>query len=310
MNAIATTWGISSALFLEAYISLCAVAAIAAVLARRDPQGVRVNRNDPLPELDPYKLAMLSGGPQLAITAAAAKLHDDGLLRHGADDRTLEVSGALPAGADRLERAVFDAVRHEPGITARALRAQVAEGEEVRWLSEDLTRAGLLDEQRSGSLGWVWLTGGLLVALGGARIAAGVANDAAVGALVAIVVVVAWGTVRLARRRPPATKRGREILKRHRTANAELRRSPATGETALAAALFGGGALWLAEPAFASALDVPREAARGNGWNNNAGCSSGGCGSSSWGSSCGSGGSDGGGGGGGCGGGGCGGGGS
>ena len=202
-------------------------------------------------------------------------------------------------------------MRHEPGITARALRAQVADGDEVRWLSEDLTRVGLLDEARSGSLGWVWLAGGLLLALGIARIVAGIANGGAVLALVAIVVVVAWGTVALARSRPPATKRGREILKRHRTARSELRSSPATGETALAAALFGGGALWLAEPAFASALDVPREAARNSGWNSSpGGCSGGGCGGSSWGSSCSSGGSDGGGGGGGCGGGGCGGGGS
>jgi uncharacterized protein (TIGR04222 family) len=301
MNAMATTWGISSALFLEVYAGLCLVAAIAAAMARRDPPGDRVGRNDPLPELGPYKLAMLSGGPQLAITAAAAKLHDDGLLRHGADDSTLEVSGALPAGADRLERAVFETVRHEPGITARALRAEVAGGEDVRWLSEDLTRAGLLDEARSRPLVWVWLAGGLLLVLGGARIAAGLANDAAVGGLVGIVAVVAWGTVRLGARRMPATKRGREILKRHRSARSELRRSPASGETAMAAALFGGGALWLAEPAFASALDVPREAAGRNGWNaGSGGCSSGGCG----GASCGSGGSDGGGGG--CGGGGCG----
>lgn len=69
MNAIATTWGISSALFLEVYVGLCVIAAIAAVLARRDPPGDRIGRNDPLPELGPYKLAMLSGGPQLAITA-------------------------------------------------------------------------------------------------------------------------------------------------------------------------------------------------------------------------------------------------
>ena len=266
MNAIATTWGISNALFLGIFVSLCVVAATAALLARRDPSAT-LGRNDPLPDLDPYRLAMLSGGPQLAITAAAAQLHADGLLRRGAEDNTLEVSGALPAGADRLERAVFDTVHHVPGITAAELRRQVANGDEVRWLTEDLTRVGLLDMPRSGSL--------------------------------------AWGTIRLAGRRLPATRRGREILKRHRAARPELRSSPAAGDSAMAAALFGGGALWLTEPAFASTLDVPREAARKSGWNGGYGtCSAVACGGVSAGAGWGSGGSDGGGGG--CGGGGCG----
>jgi uncharacterized protein (TIGR04222 family) len=233
---------------------------------------------------------MLSGGPWLAITAAATKLHRDGLLKASSADGTLEVSGKLEPGADRLERAVFDTVECEPGITAAAMRAELEDSESVRWIRYDLVNAGLLlEEVRSARLRRLWLVGGVLALLGIARIVAGALHHAAVGYLVLMVLVVVYATFRLAVKQPLATRRGSEIVKRQRQEHDDLRRHPVAGESVLAAALFGGGALWLADPAIASSLGVAREQDRSwtGGGGGGYGCAGGGCGS---GGSCGGGG--------------------
>jgi uncharacterized protein (TIGR04222 family) len=301
MVRTATTWGITGPQFLWGYAALCLSAAIGVWQQWRSALGPKERGNDPQPDLGPYKLAMLSGGPQLAITTAATKLHRDGVLKAGPYDGTLVVSGELEPGADRLERALFDTVKHDPCLTTATMRAELEDSEPVQWMKDELVDAGLLlDDSRSALLRRLWLVGGLLALLGIARIVAGALHHAAVGYLVVMVLVVVYATFRLGRHRPLATTRGREIVKRQRQERDDLRRHPVAGESVLTAALFGGGALWLADPAIASTLGVPREQERGwshGGGGGGYGCSAGGgCGS---GSSCGGGG-------GGCGGGGCG----
>jgi uncharacterized protein (TIGR04222 family) len=306
MISTATAWGITDQQFLWGYGALCLGGATAIWQQRRSALGPSGLGNDPLPELGHYKLAMLSGGPQLAITAAATKLHRDGLLEAGPDDGTLVVSGELGPGADRLECAVFDTVKHDPCLTTATLRAELDDSEPVRWMKDELVAAGLmLDDARSAAIRGLWLVGAVLALLGIAGLVAGLVDGAAAGWLLVMVGVVAGATLWLARHRPPATNRGRAIVKRQRQERHDLRRNPAASESVLAAALFGGGALWLADPAIASTLGVPREAGRT--WSGGGGgyaCSAGG-GCSSGASSCGGGGGSCGGGGG-CGGGGCG----
>jgi uncharacterized protein (TIGR04222 family) len=295
--SIATTWGIGGPAFLGGYAVLCVLGAIAVAWASRSPLRPR-EQAVPGDLADPgvYELAMLGGGAQLAITAAATKLHEDRVLVSG--DGGLSVAGRLAPGADPLERELVAVVSARPEITFAEVRTALADGEAVASMTARLTSAGLLGEPRDGARR-AWTIGGLLIALGVARIIAGAENQAPVGGLVAMVAVVLCATIWLGRERTGATGRGRRLVKRERSARAELRRTPRTGEAAIAAALFGGAALWLAEPALASALDVPREAARGAGGGTGASCSGGGgCG--------GGGGSDGGGGGSSCGGGGCG----
>lgn len=303
LTTATTIWGITSAQFLTGYGLLCAVAAIAIWWQWREAIGRREHGSDP-PQLGVYELARLGGGPQLAITSALTRLHGAKLLRVRRREGTLTVSGALDAGADAVEQAVFEAVRREPGISTTALRSELREHDVLTSMAARLTAAGLmLDEQQAARVRRLWLVAALLAAVGVARIVAGLQSDAAVGWTVAIVLVVVFATFWLLRLRPLATNRGRDALSRVRTENEQLRRHPAPGESAMTVALFGGGALWLADPAMAWALGVPREEESSGGWwgfNR-----SGGCGGGAGGGSCASvGGDSGGGGGGGCGGGG------
>jgi uncharacterized protein (TIGR04222 family) len=306
MTSIATTWGISGPLFLWLYGGLCAAAAAAIWITMKRATGKAPRSQDPTPDLGAVKVAMLNGGPQLAITTAATRLMQEDVLRPGDEERTLVVSdGTLRHDADPLERAVLDAVRETPDITTAELRRELMDSEAIGWLERELTDVGLLiDREAARRLRRLWLWGAALALLGLVRIYAGVQNDKPVGYLAIAVAAVAAATIWLARRRHHATERGRAIVRAHRASHDALRRTPRADESVLAVALFGGAALWLAEPGFASALDVPREEINGataGGWGGSyAGGGGGGC-ASGGASSCGGGG-----GGGGCGGGGCG----
>ncbi|HVF77703.1 MAG TPA: TIGR04222 domain-containing membrane protein [Solirubrobacteraceae bacterium] len=303
LTTATTTWGITETQFLTGYGVLCLVAMVAIWWQWHEAIGRREHSADPLPDLGVYELALLSGGTQLAITSALTCLHGDHVLRVRRREGTLKVSGELGPGADPVERTVFEVVRREPGISTTALRRAVREDDVLASMSERLTRSGLLlDEQQAARVRRLWIVGALLVALGLARVVAGWQNGAATGWTAAITLVVAFATVWLLRRRPVATNRGRDVLGRLRRENEQLRRHPLAGEGALSVALFGGGALWLADPAIASALGVPREDESNNGWWGSH--RSGGCGGGGGVGGCAGAASDGGSGGGGCGGGG------
>lgn len=266
LTTATTTWGITSAQFLTGYGVICVLAAVWIYVQWRAAIGGGEHGADP-PQLGVYELALLSGGTQLAITSALTRLHGDKLLRVRRREGTLKVSGALGPGADPVERAVFDAVRREPGISTTVLRSELRKDEVLASMSERLTQAGLLlDEEQVARVRRLWLVGALLAALGVARVVAGWQNDAAVGWTAAITLAVAFATVWLVRLRPLATNRGRHALGRAQQENEQLRRHPVAGEGAMAVALFGGGVLWLADPSAASALGVPREEESGGGW--------------------------------------------
>ena len=55
------------------------------------------------------------------------------------------------------------------------------------------------------------------------------------------------------------TLRGRTLLETRRRGGAALRTPTAGADLPMAVALFGGGVLWHADPAFAAAWQVPRE---------------------------------------------------
>lgn len=283
---IAGTWGIGGAEFLWAYGTACAVAAIWAWQRWHTAVAApRAGRDEGEP-LGLYDLAMLGGGPQLAITSAATQMHRDGVLEVATGNGALRVAGKLDPTADPLERAILAVVAQAPRMTADAMRAQVETGDAIRAMSDDLTRAGLLvDASQAARLRSLRLLFAGLAVVGIARIAAGLLAGEPIGWLAVMVLGVLCAAIALLRR-PHATHRGREIVRRWRAERQTLRERPAAGDAALAAALFGGAALWLAEPAFASAIGVPRD--EGETDTGRRGCSAaGGC--SSCGGGCGGG---------------------
>lgn len=301
MIATGTTWGLSGPTFLWLYGGLCG--AIAATIYWQWQRALGPKPTSETADLDAYRLAMLNGGPQLAITAAAMRLHKDGVLGDGDDSRTLVVSGRLDADADELERAVFDAVEDEPQIETATLRRELSDCEPVKRLQSRLTNVGLLIKPEVVSrLRRLTLLAAALVALGGARLWVGIDKQAPVGYLAIMVCAVAFATVWLRRKHPWATARGRALVSDKRRSRTDLSSGTTGPELPLAIALFGGAALWAAEPALAYAWNVPRENA--SSWAGSGGGAGGTCGGG-WSSGCGSsgGGDGGGGGGGGCGGG-------
>jgi len=276
------TWGITGPDFLIIYGALCAAAAI--WIGTRwwilvgPPAG---HTGDAMPDLGIYELAVLAEGTGLAVTSAAAQLHRDGTIKPSfAGQGALEVAGELDAAADAVEVAVYETIRDEPGISAHAMRERVTGSEAVQSMVGDLTRDGLLVEpaaSRSLARGLLAVSG-LLALLGIARIVAGVLADRPVAVLVVIVAAVVIGSVWLTAHVPIATSRGRTMLRRWRDAHQDLKSNPGGGDWTLAAALFGGAALWLAAPELASALEVEREAAAHGGSSGGGGGCGGGCG--------------------------------
>ena len=308
MTTIAATWGIDDPLFVALYGTLCVAVLTAIGRVRRQAIGSTRRRVDPLPDIGLLKTAMLNGGPQLAITTALAKLRCDGVLADGPQPRTHVVAGSIDPAAEPLERAVVDVVHARPGISTAALRDALVRSEAIRSIGSELRRVGLLLEERTEcTLRRLWWWSALLASLGLARIAADPNSDR-VGYLAVIVAGGVGASVWLIRGRTTVTARAREILRAHRATRDDLRRAPRSTDSPMAAALYGGGALWVADPALASTLDVPREQAAHwlhshRGGSGGAGCGGGGFDFANAGG-CGSGGSAGcGGGGGGCGGG-------
>lgn len=274
MTTIAVTWGIADPLFVALYGALCAAVVTATLCVRRRAVGTTRRRVDPAPDIGLLKTAMLNGGPQLAITTALAKLHCDGVLAEGPEPRTHVVAGELDPAAEPLEREVVDVAGARPGISSAELRDELCDGEAIRTIASQLREVGLLmDERTERRLGRLWSWSALLVLLGLGRIAADPQSAAA--AYLAVIVAASVGaSVWLIRGRTTLTPRAREILRARRAQRSDLRRAPEAAERPTATALYGGGALWLADPALASTLDVPRE--QGSRWRNHHGWSAGG----------------------------------
>ena len=293
------TWGISGPVFLLVYVLLAVVVAAHVRRRRRAVADVPTTRSvDRLAE-HPYDVAHLNGGADLALCAALSAMHRSGTITTAG--RGLVVAAQRPEPrAHELERAVHHAAG---GPLARRHLAQAGGvASALHRIESRLVGAGLLlDAERRCEIrrtaGWTFA----LASLGVARIIAGIAGGRPVGVLVVLVLLTLLIGVGQSRSAPRRTRAGDEALRRLADDHHAL--SPATrpdwavyGPTgaALSVGVFGVGALWAADPAFAGELALQRAtAASGSGSGGDTGGSS--CSS---GSSCGGGG--------GCGGGGCG----
>jgi uncharacterized protein (TIGR04222 family) len=276
------TWGISGPTFLWIYAAAFVVSACGAWLRRKSLLNAQDGRA-PSGTPDVYEIAMLNGGPKLAITIATAKLHRLGALVT-ASGKKLRAAGRPKSDLAELEHEVFDAVERVPGITARKLEQDLVGGTAIQRLSADLTRSGLLlDDAARAKVNTLWLWFVPVLALGAARVAAGIQHDRPVTFIVLAVAAIAFITLKVAMSRPRATARGQEMLDRERAGRKTLGHVPIGSEIPMAVALFGAGALWAADPGLASTMSIARERSAwtgggGCGAGGGGGCGGGGCG--------------------------------
>jgi uncharacterized protein (TIGR04222 family) len=301
----ADTWGISGPAFLLAYVVVAVAVAVAGTRARRalaDPRA-RVPAGDLAAR--PHHVAYLNGGGDLAVYSALSAMHLRGTIT--TDHGSVRAAGRPDPGTDELEWAIHATAAS--AVQRRRLAFHRPVQTALAGMEERLVAAGLLlsDEQR----GRIRRVGTWMLAVAGlglVRLLAGIAEAKPVGFLVvALVLVAVVGAVQLARA-PRRTRLGDRVLADLRTEHHSL--SPdvtpdwavyGPAGAALGIGIFGMGALWASDPAFADEIEAQRAAAGGSGDGGSIGGHSGG----HSGSSCGGGGGSsggGGGGGGGCGG--------
>ncbi|RPA57089.1 TIGR04222 domain-containing membrane protein [Gordonia oryzae] len=237
------TWGIPSTTFLTLY-AVVSVAALAVVIVRRGPARQRV---DDLPDLTPTQIGALVSAEN-AVLAAVAQLRAAGYIT--SNGRVTHRLKAAPAQNDRLVRAVGDRYARRGTGALRDVSAP------LRQVHSELTEAGLRHARRR-AVGVAVLIP--VLALGVARIVAGLAHRKPVGYLVVIVICLAAVCIWCAVHPRERTGRGDSVLtelrRRHRLLAPQYRPALATLGThhaAVAAALYGIEALTLLDPRLAA----------------------------------------------------------
>jgi uncharacterized protein (TIGR04222 family) len=249
------TWGISGSDFLLIYGTLCLACCVVVWLRR-----VALTRSGPLThryQLDECELGMLSGGPRLALTVAAAALARTGAIEAVPGAR-LEVRHRPKSHATSIESELFEALEREPKLPVRRLKRKLVRADAIRQLEDRLVSAGLMiDRRRARWLGQLWQFAFPLLALGVARLIAGLANHKPIGDLTVLVCLVVIAMFVFVRERPYATSAGESVLGRERI---KYRKWQSAGNVHpdLATALFGTPALWRLNPALAAAWRAAR----------------------------------------------------
>jgi uncharacterized protein (TIGR04222 family) len=235
--------------FLILYAPIVACGLLLALLLRwllRSP-GVSGGGGGPTPDLTPYEIAYLSGGPDRAVHAALAGLLHRGLMTLGASTGRLYAEEKLPPEAPPLERFLHGL---EPGTLANRV-VELASGP-TQTLADKLVEHGLLlSPSRSTTIRGV--TGGLLsvvAAFGLVKVAVEAAQRKQPVAVVLLCVPVVAASALALWKKPDRTRRGDRVLAALREQHAALAESARTRweslsdqEIILAVALFGPSAV-------------------------------------------------------------------
>ncbi len=311
LAAVDDTWGIDGLTFLGGYLALAVAVLVAGTRVRRTLADPRPGGSVEHLTAHPHNVAYLNGGADLAIYAALSSMHISGTIVTAGRGK-VQAGARIDRSADVLERAVHHAAAAP--VSRQRLRLHGIVATALAEIEHRLVDAGLLlglDERRAIRHIGFWMLA--VVALGLVRLLAGIANVRPVGYLAAallVVTVVAVGQLSRAPRRSRFGDRTLNRLRReHHGLSPELKpdwTAYGAAGAALGVGVFGMGALWASDPAFAHELEAHRLVATGGGYagsgffDGGAGFGDGGAGSG--GGGCGSGGCSGGGGGGGCGG--------
>lgn len=280
-NLTGETWGVSGSTFLFLYV-LVALVTLGAVLHVR--RTLRAGRPVDADELAgrPEDVAYLNGGRELAVYAALSAMHVDGSITTA--DRAagmVRAARPVPAHGSRLQRAIHAATTRL--ALRRGLVHDAAVDDELGATHDRLVRSGLLlsaDGRARHRSTAFWMLG--VFVLGFVRAMADTANGHPVGFLVVAMLLAGLAFLVLALRAPERTAAGHAALAEQRSRNAAL--APSTipgwgtvgaGAAALSVGVFGVGALFAAEPAFAEEL-AARRGATGSGRSGDGGAFAGG----------------------------------
>jgi uncharacterized protein (TIGR04222 family) len=275
------TWGISGPRFLLLYAVLFAVTVGGVLLGRRRVLASGEGAAGPA-RLDVYEAAYLNGGSDLVVVTAASNLLRGGSLAGAGPHRGQHgrlVAGAAPGpGAHPVEWALYQQLAADPDRRLKDLQAALAQAPALAALAERLRLGGLAptpeQQARHRALG-LWLAP--LLALGVARLLAGMANGRPVGFLVLFLLVTGVVAANLVLRVPTATELGRRPLERLRAEHPRPDAGASPAELSMGTALFGAGVLWAADSDTATLLHIPREQGAFGGGDGGGGCG-GGCG--------------------------------
>lgn len=205
-------------LFIWYYLGTAAIVFVGALVHRRrvlnQPSELRLS------EITPAQAGYLDSGERLAVYSSLAALRRVDAVGVTAD-RRLTVTGPLPAGASRLDKAVYAAAG--TGLSQQWLRADPAVQAAVAELRQGLERAGLLlgREVRRSARGGAWLMLGLL-AVGAARLGIGIGQDTPVGYLWLALALVGAAYLTLIARIPRRSLTASAILVQLRRSNRKL----------------------------------------------------------------------------------------
>ncbi|MEU5757427.1 TIGR04222 domain-containing membrane protein [Nocardia sp. NPDC047648] len=283
--AAGDTWGISGPQFLVIYLPVVLVAVIAGIWLRSRVTGADPDADAvtvPGAELTSPEVGLLFGDQNAALAAMARLRALDAIDSGAATVRALTAQERAQLDAftvsvyDRLATGERKNVRAIVGGSPAALDALRARMVDLGYFPGPAVRHGLRDAGMP-----ILVTG----ALGVVRIIAGAAHGNPVGVLVVLVIAQAFGYW-LVVRKPRLTALG----VRARDAAAERNRhlgpsySPSYAtygaeSAALAAAVFGIGALIALDPGLAQAVVPPSASGGGDGGGDSGGGDGGGCGS-------------------------------
>lgn len=272
LAASGDTWGISGPTFLLAYLVTATAVLVAGTRARRalaDPQAKGPAGAVPDLAARPHDVAYLNGGAELAVYSALSAMHLRGTV--ATSRGTVAAVGRLEPGADDLERAIH--FTSAVAVQARRLPLHGSVRTALADTERRLVDAGLLlsPEQRTRirQIGY-WMLA--VAGLGLVRLLAGIAEVKAVGFLVvALTAVTVVAVVQLATA-PRRTLLGNRVLRELRSEHHALAPEATPdwavygpASAALGIGIFGTGALWASDPAFADELAVQRTSAGGSG---------------------------------------------
>jgi uncharacterized protein (TIGR04222 family) len=264
--------------FIHLYLGIWVVSVLVAWGLRRPSVA---DAKAELPELHPYEVAQLSGGPALAVDSALTALLARGKLVCDHAAATLRASPEPLGPAHPLEQDLHASVAQKSSVAVVVIRERA--GELTAQIGRRLHGLGLT-RRGSGVLFWIAMTAPLV---GGLRLLSRMGSDRPIGGLVLLCLLGVLLASLVFWRGHGRTAAGDALLVRLRQEHEPLRELPppvegsASAPLALSVALFGLGILASTPLSEWSALVAAKaSAAKGSG-----GCGSGGCGAA-----CGSGG--------------------